>query len=147
MLIAYATMLVLGWLSGLVVVLVALVAIVVAWSAIIGVSVVFHQIDARKRGYRLRCLDAKIRARIFGVKRGDRSNWVYEERASQGNNREMHFAREIIANGYPAANEVCVPSEQHWDDAVPSWARNRRSEILGRIAERFGNKTIFVERH
>src|SRR6202035_5190386 len=117
-LIAYRTILALGWFPGLALVLVAVVAIVVAWGAILGVSVVFHQIGARQRGYRVRCLDAKIRARIFGVKRGDRFNWVYEETASQGNSREMHFAREIVASGYPAPNEVYVPSKRHWDDAV-----------------------------
>ena len=146
MLITRGTVLVLGQFPFAMSGFLAPFGLVAAWGAIIAFSDIVDQSTSWTRGYRIRPVDGPIRARILGVKYGDRFKWAYEESALPGDNRELHFVREIVGRAYPAPNHVYVPSTDNWDSEVPSWAMSRRSEILERIREAFGRDTIFVDR-
>ena len=112
-------------------VLVAIVGI----GGLIGLWLTFDQIDYLRRGYR--------------VRRTSGDNWLYEERVSNRTMRSLPFVRTIIGEGYPAASEVRIPSETYWESEAPHWARGRRAEIGGRIAECFGAdrgaRIVFVD--
>lgn len=63
--------------------------------------------------------------------RRSNENWIYEE--MQG----YHVVALVlpIANTEPGHWEMFIPTDAEWRATVPSWARERRSEIAARIAE------------
>ena len=77
----------------------------------------------------------KRRFRMRWVKDG---HWLYEERAPRGESRFLPCKRVTTGEGYPAPCEVHITSESDWTSHMPSWAWNRRQEILLRIALCFG---------
>lgn len=121
------------------------VGLVASWATIIAVGYVIGSAESWLRGYQLRAVDGPIRARILGVKHGDCFQWFYEETSNSSNPRKLRFVRAIVGRGYPAPNEVCLPSVENWDRKAPAWAIGRRSEIIARIVEAFGRNTVVVD--
>jgi hypothetical protein len=74
--------------------------------------------DLRRKGY-------------FGGRRVN-STWLYEE-VSDNTIRQLALA---MISTEPGHTELFVPDDDAWRDAVPVWARDRRREIVHRIAER-----------
>ena len=68
----------------------------------------------RKRGYR--------------IYRHNRDQWVYEE-ITQGGKEKLVLDGEMLSRG----SVLYVPDENVWRVTVPTWARDRRDEILGRV--------------
>jgi hypothetical protein len=73
------------------------------------------------RGYRIRSLTGP--------------EWVYEERGADGAIQRLAFGYTALANTYRPPCQVLLPSQERWGDVVPSWARNRRTEIVARISK------------
>jgi hypothetical protein len=55
---------------------------------------------------------------------------VYEERK----NGEIVFYAELMGRG-PIKRVVYIPSEDDWNAKSPSWARDRRDEIIKRLKQ------------
>ncbi len=99
------------------------------WSLVALVTLVAMGL-AREPFARWRSLRSKG---YFGGRRtGDA--WLYEE-VADGTVRSFALKRERTEPGH---TELFVPDEASWRRAVPSWARERRTEIVRRIAERLG---------
>ena len=71
--------------------------------------------------------------------------WVYEERTTNGGIRQMSFMREPPGDGNPSHGIVRIPPAHTWETQAPEWARERRTEIVQRIAECAGDKTEFAD--
>ena len=82
---------------------------------------------AKRSAHRARCL--RSRAYYSGARYRD--YWVYEER---------HGYSDValilpVANTEPGRWELFIPNDDTWRTTVPDWARDRRAEIVARIAE------------
>jgi hypothetical protein len=99
-------------------------SLVVAFGALVSFWIIGSHFDFRRRGYQVRWLT--------------RDDWVYEERRADGSTEYFPFMRKIVGDGYPAPCEVYIPDENTWKLQAPEWARERRTEILARIADLFG---------
>jgi hypothetical protein len=73
----------------------------------------------------------KWRRTGYRTRPSGREAWVYEEIDAAGNVRELKLTGELLV-GAPSA--VYLPSSTEWRDSMPEWARDRRTEIVGRIA-------------
>ena len=102
---------------------------------------ILYRIEFWKCGYRIRT----IRPREYFKWQLGPKECIYEERAASGEMREIPFVRHILADGYPAPGEIRIPGSRNWDAKLPSWANGRRTEIIGRIVERSGSRTRFVD--
>ena len=60
-----------------------------------------------------------------------RGKWLYEEIRDGG----VESILLEIENTDPGTYELFVPNNETWRATVPAWARDRRSEIAGRISE------------
>jgi len=80
--------------------------------------------DLRQKGY-------------FGGKRV-RKTWLYEE-LNGSELRSLSLPMEFTEPGH---TELFVPDESAWQLAVPPWARERRTEIVSRIAERIAKADL-----
>jgi hypothetical protein len=92
-------------------------------------------------GYRIRQLPPR---EYFRATPGPKL-WVYEERTTAGGVRQMSFMRESPGDGNPAHTIVRIPPAHTWETRAPEWARERRTEIVRRIAECAGDKTEFAD--
>ena len=70
-----------------------------------------------------------------------RSRLRYTERNS-GTNRSLVLD---LANTEPGHFELFVPNEATWRQVVPGWAKDRRSEISGRIAQTWRPQDVHLE--
>lgn len=102
----------------------AAIGVIVGLGGLVSFWLISDHIEFFRRGFRMRW-----------VKEGQ---WLYEERASTGEARLLPCERVTTGDGYPAPCEVRITSASAWNSRMPSWARNRRQEILQRIALCFG---------
>ena len=107
------------------------VSLIIAFGGLVSFWILSSHLGFRKRGYRVNWLA------------GDK--WVYEERLIDGSVQCIPLAREIVGDGYPAPCSVYIQSEESWEKQAPLWVRNRRPEILKRIAEQFGGRVKFYD--
>jgi hypothetical protein len=100
------------------------IAAVVAFGGLVSYWLICGQVEFRRRGFRVRWVSEE--------------DWLYEERAPTGQSRFLPLQRVITGDAYPAPCDVRIAGETAWSSQVPSWAWNRREEILRRIALCFG---------
>ena len=77
------------------------------------------------------------------------TGWWYEERSSAATIRRLPFGYKPLADKYRPPCEVCLPSQDRWDDETPDWAHGRRREIMDNIKKDlgadFGTRVEFVD--
>ena len=73
-------------------------------------------------------LRARYRQQGWAVAMSGRNSIKYKERVLE-TDHEIEFSRDIDSIG----RILWVPSEERWNRELPSWAMNRRAEILQRI--------------
>jgi hypothetical protein len=113
-----------GWIPDLAVVVSGAIIMIVGLGVLVSLWLIDDHLRFFRRGFRMRW-----------VKEG---HWLYEERAPAGEPRFLPCERVTTGDGYPAPCEVSITSEITWNSHAPSWAWNRRQEILRRIALCFG---------
>jgi hypothetical protein len=102
----------------------AAIGVIIGLGGLVSFWLISEHIAFLKRGFRVRWVKA--------------GHWLYEERASTGEARLLPCERVTTGDGYPAPCEVRMTSASAWNSRMPSWAWNRRQEILRRIALCFG---------
>ena len=100
------------------------IGVAVGLGGLVSFWLICEHIEFLRRGFRVRWVKDE--------------HWLYEERAPTGEARLLPCERVTTGDGYPAPCDVHIASAFAWNSRMPSWARNRREEILRRIALCFG---------
>jgi hypothetical protein len=98
--------------------------IVTGIGGLVGYWLVADRIDFWRLGYQVKWVGT--------------NDWVYEERSVAPEERILPYILEVRGQGYPAPCTVRILSQEDWESETPLWARGRRSEIVGRIADCHG---------